>query len=359
MTTGVLEETKIEANPVNPAILAKPAPSADPALTDTGVIKQLDSVAPESTFTPTQVDSTANEPAQTANPELPTYDAITKDVTPEATVQGQLESVLDTDGVLMDIARSAGDEYSASRGMLNSTMAGEASMGAVMDRALPIASQDASAHLSQLQQNQGYENTAAQFNATNAVQQVRDSILQSYQLQMENLSTANKESLINLEQQWAASIQSDINATEAYRSTMDQIGILMSNGDLSIDQQNAGLNELIGMLGSYLEFNSNLSSVNAITGEVTSGASTGVGIDGYLTDMTASRESANEIRSQKDALGTDPQAYADAKINEAILNRVVSADNRTALIDMRNGFIAQWEQLNALYDKQLAEIAGR
>ena len=87
---------------------------------------------------------------------------------------------------------------------------------------------------------------------------------------MENLSTNNKASLINLEQTYAQQIQSDKNASDMYMSTMDQIGELMSNADLTVTQQSAGMNELVGMLDAYLDFNSSLSGVNSVTG-VTSG----------------------------------------------------------------------------------------
>jgi len=70
-----------------------------------------------------------------------------KSIDPELeTVQGQLPKILDKGGPLMERAAAQGRSYANSRGLLNSSMAAEASQNAILDRALPIASQDAGTH---------------------------------------------------------------------------------------------------------------------------------------------------------------------------------------------------------------------
>lgn len=271
----------IETAPVNPfEEVAGPAPD------DINNIVPIDTAAQVTT------------PAQTADPLLPTYDATTKELTEDQLVSGNLDKILDKGGVLMDVARSAGDEYSNSRGMLNSSMGAEASMRSMIDTALPIAQQDASAQLSQLQTNQNYQNVADQFNATNQVQQTRDSILQSYQLQMENLSTNNKAMLIDLEQRYAASIQSDKNASDVYVQTINSIADLMSNADMTVAQQQSGMNELVGMLDAYLDFNLNLTSVDSITGKITDGVDTTGTVATDRVDQTALSDQLSEVEKE-------------------------------------------------------------
>lgn len=59
------------------------------------------------------------------------------------TVQGQLNSMLDSDSPLMKRAETQGKQFANQRGLLNSSMAAGASQGAMIDRATPIAQQDA------------------------------------------------------------------------------------------------------------------------------------------------------------------------------------------------------------------------
>ena len=327
------------------------------------------------------------------------YDATTKNLTSDQLVLNNLDKVLNKDGVLMDVARSAGDEYSNSRGMLNSSMGAQASMRSMIDSALPIASQDASSYLSQLQNNQMYENRASEFgataenraselnaaaentagqfrataentagqfnaasqneierfNATNEVQQTRDSILQSYQLQMENLSTNNKALLIDLEQKYAAAIQSDRNASDAYMQAMDSVAQIMSAKDLSVDQQNAGMNETISMLEAYLDFNVNLNSVDSISGVTATAATTDTGT--VTSDRGVLLETAANLAETTDQAKTTEYYY---RLNE-LGERPVASPQQSYNSDYVGGWpsdfvsiadIAAWDEAKTALDTE-------
>jgi hypothetical protein len=58
-------------------------------------------------------------------------------------VAGNLNAILASDSPLMQRARTAGLQFANKRGLLNSSIAGEAAQNAMIDAALPIASQDA------------------------------------------------------------------------------------------------------------------------------------------------------------------------------------------------------------------------
>lgn len=59
------------------------------------------------------------------------------------TVATQLEKILKTDSPLMQLAKTRAQQEAQSRGLLNTTMAGTAGEAAMIDKALPIAQQDA------------------------------------------------------------------------------------------------------------------------------------------------------------------------------------------------------------------------
>jgi len=79
------------------------------------------------------------------------------EVTSEQTAQGQLANILDSDSPLMQRAATQGAQAANSRGLLNSSMASQAAQGAMIDRAAPIASQDAETYFQNAQANAGRE----------------------------------------------------------------------------------------------------------------------------------------------------------------------------------------------------------
>ena len=98
-------------------------------------------------------------------PQMPSpaqYNAVTREVNPETdTVQGQLKKILDEDdSPLMRRARAMALAQMAGRGLLNSSLAATAGYAAMIDKALPIAQQDAQTYFTQGLKNQDYRNQA-------------------------------------------------------------------------------------------------------------------------------------------------------------------------------------------------------
>lgn len=79
----------------------------------------------------------------------------------DATVQGQLTSVLDKGGPLMERAAARSNQQMNARGLLNSSMAIGAGQGALYDAALPIARDDAATFGAAGKFNAGEANTSA------------------------------------------------------------------------------------------------------------------------------------------------------------------------------------------------------
>lgn len=91
----------------------------------------------------------AGQPVQ----ERPTLRAPQTSVSRNQTAAGQLDDMLASNSPLMQRAAMQGRQYANSRGLLNSSMAAEAAQGAMIDRATPIAQQDASTYFKNNQAN--------------------------------------------------------------------------------------------------------------------------------------------------------------------------------------------------------------
>jgi len=87
----------------------------------------------------------------------------------ESTVEGRLSGLLSQNNPYIERARLEGKQYANKAGMLNTSMGAGASMGAAIDRALPIAQQDARANLEQSFLNQGYSNEEAKHLADSTI----------------------------------------------------------------------------------------------------------------------------------------------------------------------------------------------
>lgn len=88
-------------------------------------------------------------------------------VTPEQTSQGQLKGILESGSPLMTQAKTQGLQTANQRGLLNSSIAAGAAEGAMIERATPFATQDASTYAAAAQANQNIENAFKTTNAKN------------------------------------------------------------------------------------------------------------------------------------------------------------------------------------------------
>ncbi|WP_324019397.1 hypothetical protein, partial [Aeromonas hydrophila] len=123
--------------------------------------------------------------------------AITATTTPfdAKDVNDQVNKTISQGGLLMRMAKAKGEQYAAGRGLSNSSIGAEASQRAIVDAALPIASQNAGqawksdenridrGHQLTMQGNQfGHEKGMANINAQ--LQKERDQLLYKNSLGM-------------------------------------------------------------------------------------------------------------------------------------------------------------------------------
>lgn len=112
-----------------------PAPTPD-APVDRGQSSTQQAADEAQGYDPTLAQESGTAEAQQA-------DVATREVTPEQTVQFQLNQILNSDSPILESARTRGRQYANSRGLLNSSIAAQASEQAAIDSALQIAQQDA------------------------------------------------------------------------------------------------------------------------------------------------------------------------------------------------------------------------
>ena len=117
---------------------------------------------PAHKYTPTSRDSYGYDPTS-RDPNLRRVQA------PTETLQGQLTGIMDENNVLLQRARTRGNQYAAERGLNNSSLGAQFAQAAVLDEAIPIAQHDAGVYGTAARDNQAYQDRASQDNqvATN------------------------------------------------------------------------------------------------------------------------------------------------------------------------------------------------
>ena len=123
---------------------ADPTP-ADPGPADPAPAGPPTTPTPDAPDEPSQTstDQAAEEARQAESQDA---DVTGREVTPEQLVQYQLNRILDSNSPLLQSARTRGLQFANQRGLLNSSIAAQASEQAAIDAALQIAQQDAATY---------------------------------------------------------------------------------------------------------------------------------------------------------------------------------------------------------------------
>lgn len=153
------------------------------------------------------------------------FDPVNRSVDPATqTVAGQVDSILAGDSPLMQRARTMATQQMAQRGLVNSSMAVGAGQAAMIDRALPIAQQDANTYNAVASENMAARNQAGVFNAGAQNQSSLQTSQQKFagaqadldraqQLVLSNNSIEAQKQLQVAQQQFAAA-QADLDRTQ-------------------------------------------------------------------------------------------------------------------------------------------------
>jgi len=301
------------------------------------------------------LQQTTNQPANDPYQPAP-YQPNIKPIDPaQETVAGRLPGILDPESALMKRAKYGGEAYAAKRGLLESTLAGEAGMAAMIDRATPIAQQDAQTYSQQrlAAQQLGSEFTGREQEQAYGLQKMgraaeletgQMGVAQQYELERQELAANQQltqmekqqalnaktleleadvnERLYGVQQQYALEleglrktyeIQQNLDTTMGglYSDGLKSISNLLDNPDMSAEQQEVGLNVIIGNLQSGLNFLAGISGEPAAAGEFTTGtASEGATPAG---PMTVGATETFEARREEQPL--EPGSYVGERKN--------------------------------------------
>ena len=162
-----------------------------------------------------QVNQTDGLIASAENANSEGFDAVTRDVGSGELASDQLNQITSQSSPIIERARQEGYITAAGRGLLNSSIAAGSATGAIVDRALPLATQDAQTQATQALANQTAQNRAAEFGADAS----NTASLQDARLATD-VSQSNAQIQSAVEQQNAQLRQdnSQFNASEANRA---------------------------------------------------------------------------------------------------------------------------------------------
>lgn len=233
--------------------------------------------------------------ATTTNAQATGFQGVQTEVNkPTDTVQGQLAGIIDANSPLMQQAQRRAQEQMNTRGLLNSSLAVGAGQEAVMDRAMPIAQQDASTFTNTRLANQNSSNAGLQFTAaaqnqasqTNATlntdtSQKNAAAANNLQMTtmdqafkaavtnadaqnkvlMQQLGDVTKTNLANIEADFKTLIQTSASASDMFRQTQDAISKVVTDTNMNAQAKVTAINGYLGWMKTSLNL---VASVNGV-----------------------------------------------------------------------------------------------
>jgi len=213
------------------------------------------------------------------------YDPEKVDMDPKTdTVAGQVESIVNKDSPLMQTARTNAMRIMNKRGILNSTMAGQAGEQAVIESALPIAQQDADIYGRNKMFNAETGNRANEFTAsqTNQAALQERSGQQQIELQdnsaridtamqkligeqetgLQNLRGEQARDIANIEANYRNILQASDSATTYFSNTADGITAILANADIPAQQKQQLIDKQVQLLESGLSVIGGISNLD-------------------------------------------------------------------------------------------------
>ncbi len=278
--------------------------------------------------------------AQTVDPNVGTYDALTGSVSNPSLVENRISGLLSRDSDYMRRAETFANQQSNRRGLLNSSMAVGAAHGAAIDAALPIAQQDAQAFANMEMANLQYQNQArqlsaeaqrinAQFNAGQLNQAERDNALADIENRQFNAELEHQTKIANMAAQNEAARTGAIQTQQGEQFNAELAQQAEIEG-ARLDTQAAETNALAAQAEG--QFNTNLlQQANMFNAE---------------QDLTAAL-------ANYEALVNAEAAFADAKNNETFA--ALSAQLNGWLAELDAGLQSELQELEHQYS--LAENA--
>lgn len=139
-------------------------------------------------------------PVKQVSLEMPEFKSSRVSVGDEDLSTRQLDSILNKNSPLMQRAKTQGMQYANSRGLVNSTIAGEAAQGAMIDRATPLAQQDAQTNLQAKMANQQADNSLNELKFSSAHESIESEKDRQQRLEEQRIGQEHEASILESQQ---------------------------------------------------------------------------------------------------------------------------------------------------------------
>lgn len=213
---------------------------------------------PDSAVNTTTTAPSIQAPTMTATGYAPTQRTVDSD---KETVQGQIKGLLTSGSPMIEQARTSANQQMNSRGLLNSSLAVQASDQAAYNAALPIAQADANIYGTASQQNMAAQNDALKTNTSASNEAAKLNLGANLDALKANLDVASKTRLAGIEADYKTLIQTSASASEIYKGTMASIANLIANTDMTAESKATAITGMFDRMGSALNL---VGSINGV-----------------------------------------------------------------------------------------------
>lgn len=228
------------------------------AMAPTGNLSQ---VTPKSSTLPSNVGAT-----KTVAPDVATYAPTQRTVDkPTETVAGQMDSILSNDSPLMQRARTLAKQGMAQRGLVNSSMSQGAGVASMIDRATPIAAQDAQTFGQAASDNMNALNQSGQFNATELNKFGLQKGQQDFSATQAQLDRDSQFKMVEFQNSLQNANVSKSFAADVARGTLATVNSIQADPNLTPDAKKAALQNVIDTGNSTMQWGSTFYNTNLPT----------------------------------------------------------------------------------------------
>jgi len=278
------------------------------------------------------------------------YDPSKFVMTPDQTVEGRAAKIAGDDSVLMQQARTRANQDAQAKGLLLSSIAVGAGQNAVLDKAIPIASQDAQAYNAAMTNTANAENTAKQFGAAGSNQaalanaQLGTDVSKvnagmSNEAQALSAKAANDQTIARLDSSTRLTLgtldaqnrqllQTNANAANMFQETVKNIAGISVDPTLTQAAKDAAVQSQINLLNEGLRTTAGVSST--VPAEISS-----LNLDQYFqTDTSpsgspfASKQATSQLDSQIATAQAELKAAQDGTSVPVLTGKNASENRR-------------------------------
>ncbi|HLP99225.1 MAG TPA: hypothetical protein VK149_12360 [Sideroxyarcus sp.] len=225
------------------------------------------------TNNPSGVPLITDTPAIAQTAKSDTVAATAAKAAPSDLVESRVNNIIDANSPLMQLAAARANQRANDRGMLSSSVAVGEGQKAVMDAALPIASQDSQAinHNNQFNasneqqvnlQNATQAQRTSELNAASENDAIKTNTENQMRSSLANLDVASRAFMAEVEQKNKQLIQTSANAATLFNTYQQQVSQIMTSPNLDAAGKEKAIQNLQTMLQDSLAAQDAVSGLN-------------------------------------------------------------------------------------------------